>query len=355
MQTSFFLGANSKYGFHSFYHALIDLDSAENVYIIKGSPGCGKSSFMRRVQAKLTQAGYDIEEIKCSSDPDSLDGIVIPKLRSALVDGTSPHIVEPAYPVAVEQYLDLSVFADVSAIKEERSAIKELFKKYKSFYKRAYRLTACAASIANDAFDTALGAANISKLEKKASGIISREIKASAGTGRMIPRFLSSISPAGYVTLFDSIVTLAERIYVLEDSFGLASFMLHPIKDAAVAAGHDVICCFSPLIPERLEHIIIPSLSLAFVSSSKQAPFPYEYTRHIRIDASLDTEVLRAKKQKLNFSRKLYTALIDEACATIADAKAHHDELEAVYNPHIDFERVYALADETAEKLLGNR
>ena len=34
-------------------------------------------------------------------------------------------------------------------------------------------------------------------------------------------------------------------------------------------------------------------------------------------------------------------------------AKALHDELEAVYNPHVDFARVYALAHAHALQLLG--
>ena len=41
------------------------------------------------------------------------------------------------------------------------------------------------------------------------------------------------------------------------------------------------------------------------------------------------------------------------AAACIAQAKALHDELEAVYNPHVDFARVYALAHAHALQLLG--
>ena len=35
----------------------------------------------------------------------------------------------------------------------------------------------------------------------------------------------------------------------------------------------------------------------------------------------------------------------------LAQAKALHDELEAVYNPHVDFSRVYALANAHALRL----
>ena len=38
---------------------------------------------------------------------------------------------------------------------------------------------------------------------------------------------------------------------------------------------------------------------------------------------------------------------------SLAQAKAMHDELEAVYNPYVDFERVHAMADWAAGELLG--
>jgi len=353
MQTSFFLGANSKSGFFSLYDSLIDEASARKVFIIKGSPGCGKSTFMRRIEKNAVSAGYDIEQIKCSSDPDSLDGIVIPALGVALVDGTSPHVVEPKYPLAVDRYLDLSVYADCDALTESRDSIKAHFKKYKSFYSRAYRLTGCAGALSSELLDVALGAVNTEKLRKKALGIASREIKGVGGGASEVPRFLSSISPSGYVTLFDTIQALAQRVYVLEDTCGLASFMLHPIKEAALKSEYKVICCFSPLIPERLEHIIIPELSLAFVSSNKQMLYPHSYTRRCRIDAMMDPEALKAKRQKFIFTRRLYTALVDEACLTLAEAKLAHDELEALYNPHIDFNGVFSLAEKISAQILN--
>lgn len=89
----FFLGANSPDGFHSFYDQLIDLNTAKEVIIIKGGPGSGKSSFMKRAAAPLTDAGYLTEYISCSADPDSLDGIIFPELGLAFVDGTQPHAV----------------------------------------------------------------------------------------------------------------------------------------------------------------------------------------------------------------------------------------------------------------------
>ena len=52
-------------------------------------------------------------------------------------------------------------------------------------------------------------------------------------------------------------------------------------------------------------------------------------------------------------ARKVSAALVEEAVDSLAQAKAMHDDLEAVYNPYVDFERVNAVADRLAGEILG--
>lgn len=89
----YFLGANSPTGFYSLYDQLIDPAGAEDIFILKGGPGCGKSSLMRKVGRAMEDKGLVVEYIQCSGDPDSIDAILIPALKSAIVDGTAPHVV----------------------------------------------------------------------------------------------------------------------------------------------------------------------------------------------------------------------------------------------------------------------
>ena len=90
-QVRYFLGANSPAGFYSLYDELIDPAEAEGIYILKGGPGCGKSTLMRQVAQRAEDAGLRVEYIPCSGDPDSLDGVILPEKKVALVDGTAPH------------------------------------------------------------------------------------------------------------------------------------------------------------------------------------------------------------------------------------------------------------------------
>lgn len=90
-QVRFFLGANTPGGFYSLYDQMIDPAAAEDILILKGGPGCGKSSLMRRVGGALENRGLAVEYIQCSGDPDSLDAVIFPALKTAIVDGTAPH------------------------------------------------------------------------------------------------------------------------------------------------------------------------------------------------------------------------------------------------------------------------
>ena len=82
---------------------------------------------MRRVGAAMERAGERIVYINCSGDPDSLDGAIFLDRNAAIVDGTSPHVLEPTYAVASERYVDLTRFYDVDAAKARRAEIDGFF------------------------------------------------------------------------------------------------------------------------------------------------------------------------------------------------------------------------------------
>ena len=93
--TNFFVGANSGEGFQNLFHEMVDLEDTYDFMVLKGGPGVGKNTFMREIGRVMEQAGTPVEYLWCSGDPDSLDGVVLPELRCAVADGTSPHGTAP--------------------------------------------------------------------------------------------------------------------------------------------------------------------------------------------------------------------------------------------------------------------
>ncbi len=65
-------------------------------YFIKGRPGTGKSTFLKRIAKSAAEAGFDAEIYHCAFDPDSLDMVILRELDLCLFDSTPPHEYFPS-------------------------------------------------------------------------------------------------------------------------------------------------------------------------------------------------------------------------------------------------------------------
>ena len=87
--TQYFLGGNTVRGFVSFYSGFCR-GPEDFLWVIKGGPGCGKSSFMKTIGRAAEEKGLDVEYVLCSGDPESVDGVYFPALHTGYADGTAP-------------------------------------------------------------------------------------------------------------------------------------------------------------------------------------------------------------------------------------------------------------------------
>lgn len=351
----YFLGANSPSGFYSLYSELIRPEDARAIYILKGGPGCGKSTLMRQVGQSMEEGGLACEYILCSGDPDSLDALILPEQKVALVDGTAPHVVEPKYPGVVERYVNLGTCYDTQALAQERENIQRTMLGYKDCYKRAYRCLKAAGEIFPDLRATLLTDSLKEKLAKRAKGILSRELRKKKGAepGQVKQRFLGAVTHKGSMCLFDTALVQCPRIYELVDHYGLAHDLLLHLLAGATAGGYDVVACPDPMEPDRLAHLLVPEMGLAFLTSTPQLPFPGTPYRRIRLNAAADQEILRRNRPRLHFIQKVSRALLEEGIESLSQAKAIHDQLEAFYNPHVDFALVEEMARSITQEILA--
>ena len=347
-----FLGANSAQGFYSLYDQLLS-GRFDDLLILKGGPGCGKSSFMRRVAEELSAAGHTPIYIHCSGDPDSLDGVIFPALRAALVDGTSPHALEPTYAVACERYVDLTRFYDVERAKEKRAELMALTDAYRAHYRDAYHILRAADEVGAERRASLYAHMDFAKLNRRMRGIAARELKGTrTEKGSADNVFLGGMTHKGEICRFDTVDSLCPRVYELRDSAGLANGALQMLCSMAVEGGERVLVCRNPDRPAELQHLLLPGRGVAFVTSNERIPYGGEAHRRIRLDAMAEETIGRAEKAKLRFLRRVEREVRTEAVEKLADAKRAHDALEGVCNPLVDFDGVYALAHREAQRLL---
>ena len=353
-QIQYFLGANSPSGFYSLYDQLIRPEEARAVFILKGGPGCGKSTLMRQVARRMEEEGAETEYILCSGDPDSLDALLLPGLGAAIVDGTAPHVVEPKYPGVVERYVNLGDCYDTAALAPLKGDIIACMSGYKGCYQRAYHCLGASAEIFEDMRSTLLTDALAEKLARRAKGILAREFgrRKAPEPGRVKQRFLGAVTHRGPLCLYDTALAQCGRVYELTDAFGLAHELLVRLLAGAAAAGYDAVACPDPMAPDRLAHLLVPGAGVCFLTSTPALPLPGVPYRRIRLDTAADREIVRRNRPRLRFSRKVSAALLEEAVGSLAQAKAMHDGLEAIYNPHVDFDRVAQTARAVGDEIL---
>ena len=311
----FFLGANSEEGFFSLYDQLLG-GRLDDLMILKGGPGCGKSTFMRRVGAAMERAGERIVYINCSGDPDSLDAAIFLDRNAAIVDGTSPHVLEPTY-------------------------------------RSAYRILRAMGEVESERRVAMHAQMDFSKLRRRTDGILARELRGEGGgSGRVDRAFLGGVTHRGEICRFDTVEALCPRIYAIIDSAGLGNEMLETVVQAAQAKHFDIIACPNPDRPRELHHVLIPEKGLAFITTNARNPYDGKPYRRLRLDAMAEEKLTRAQKAKLRFTRRVEASLLDEAVGALSDAKKAHDALENAYHPCVDFEGVTALAEREINRLL---
>lgn len=347
LSSAYFLGANTPGGFHSLFSELYRPEEGWKLYILKGGPGTGKSTVMKKVAAECDKRGFYCERIYCSSDPMSLDAVIIPSLKVSIADGTSPHVIEPKFPGVSERTVELGQFRDDRLLSENRDEIIRLTKENSFHHKKCVDFMSAAKSVDNDTVSVVLTALKIERLHKFSEKFVSARLRVdSSGKGRVNKRFLSAITPEGLVMFSDTFSSLCSDKVILKDSFGCASSVfLKIISIRAVEKGLDVIKCNCPMSPEyKTEHLIIPSLSLGFFTSNRWHPDNFSDSSFIDCMRFYDSDYLKKHKNRIAFNRRSRDELLGEAVNKLIAAKKTHDELEKYYISAMDFDslRVYS-------------
>ena len=332
----FFAASNSCLGFRNYYGDLFTDTRTDRLYIIKGGPGTGKSHFMKVVARHARNRGYAVTEYACSSDPASLDGLMLTRDGSptlGFLDGTAPHVFEPAFPGCDGDYLPLPPFLDREGLAAQAPTLYALKAASASHYAQAYRLLKAAALLREDRRERA--AALLTRQPEGRTTALLREIPRAPGPGIVRRRFLEGVTPKGCLCLWDTVKTDCRRVIALRDSYGLAASLLEGLLEGALERGQEVYACYDPVEPQRLRHLLLPGCSLAFVTQSREA-LPLTPTRTVHPDAMLDKGALARERPLLRLKQLTENSLLEDAVSAIAAAHALHDRMEAIYKPHID-------------------
>ena len=336
MTDTYFLGANTPEGFRSEYATLQSDPRIKRLLILKGGSGCGKSTLMKTLAARAEEYGWAVERVLCSSDPDSLDGLVIPELGLALVDGTAPHVVEPALCGCGANYLNLGRCYREAELRPLIPAIRAAKAANAACYGPAYGCLRAAQALAR-ARRQLLGRERVRAVTEEAlaqlsEGALPRGEK--PGTERRL--YLNGITPKGLLALSPG----EGRIWAILDGYGVGGGLLRKLAERYREAGEALILAMDPLEPDAVQGVLLPGRGQGWLRVHPSFPAPRQAMLRLDLDAALEANLPDELANGMRELASLEQRLLGQAVGWLRQAKARHDLVEELYRPAVDFAAV---------------
>ncbi|MCF6410806.1 PRK06851 family protein [Pseudalkalibacillus salsuginis] len=353
--TNYFASGNTARGFYSLYESC--LDGLDRLFILKGGPGTGKSSLMKAIGYEWNDKGYDIEFLHCSSDNDSIDGVIIPCLKVGIVDRTAPHVIEPKYPGAIEEYVNLGTAWDSTVLEANRKEIKKLNDNIANTYDEAYSYFAKALVVHDEWEKIYIETMDFTKADQLTTELIGELFagKSLNKGAKVVHRFLGAATPKGAVDFIPNLTEDIYKRYFIKGRPGSGkSTLLKKVAATAEDKGFDVEIYHCGFDPNSLDMVIIRELGIAiFDSTAPHEYFPdrendeivdmYKRTITPGTDEKYATELLDITQR--------YTSNMKSAIQCLAEVKEYHDELESYYIKAMDYGIVENLKDEIEQEI----
>ena len=344
MEKHFFAGTNASVGFYSYFDHILSPKDADRIYILKGGPGVGKSSFMKKAAGFFKQKGIFLEYIHCSTDYNSLDGIHVPDYKLMMIDGTAPHVVEPMLPCLVDEILDFGKYLKRDSLLEHRDKIIEISQEKSDFYKSGYRNLKMAGIILEEISDIYSVLTNSNKrciIEKSLIldlDQLLRKVELSNKSGKVRKMFSDSYTPDGYFSFIDKLSKGKEVWEVVSPNYKDGSQLLQKVVSNITIRGFNVEGYYNPLFPEKLQHIYIKELNLIIMSTDVEQEGKAD--KVYPIYEAISKDGLEGSKADLEKSKKLLDSLLENGMNRFKEAKAKHEVLEKIYIKSMDFDKV---------------
>ena len=344
-----FPGGNTANGSFNFFDNIIQ-DNINRVFCLKGGPGVGKSSLMKKIAQEYIKKGYDVELHYCPSDPSSLDAVLIKKLGVVLLDGTAPHVVDPKNPGAIDEIINLGDYWNVESLEKNKLEIVEVGKDISESFRRAYKYLKSAEPIYLDIEEKYRNSMDFGKINMYTDNFIEALFNGISSSGEYKKErhlFGTAITPIGHVDYTDSILSQVEKIYYLDGEIGTGkTTFLTKVYKKAVEKGMSVEIYHYPLIKEKLETIIINDLDIAITISDL-----FKGKEKIDFNQFINKNKLSNYKDEIEFDKKVFDELLGYAIDNLKLAKSKHDIIEAYYVPNMNFNEVEELRLDLMKKI----
>ena len=309
-----FAAANSYGGFISDFDEIFNPRCFERIFILKGGPGTGKSTLLKELYERFSKKVH-CEAIYCSSDPFSLDGIILGSNKKiALIDGTSPHLTDPYLPGAVELIVNLGEGFDLVKLREAASDISNISKRKSEAYSKAYSYLRLAGEIDKEIKRIYLNSANYFEAENMIDKLSDLSECSFLGKKR-----ISAFCKFGHIRLPNK---TENKVAISGDGYSEILFMML-LKRSLTEGGRLKYSCPSPLNPSYTDALYTAS-GIIYLSNE---------------ESDLDTRAIAPSNDEAAASLlDMHNRVLDLAKGALIKASEEHFALEEIYTSAMNFE-----------------
>lgn len=340
----FFAGANTEKGFVSIFDRV--LAEADRLYIIKGTSGCGKSTFMKTIASEAEERGLAAHRVYCSGDPDSLDAVIVPELRIAAADGTAPHVLEPKNPVLRERLIDLGAFIDEKPLLPHGDELAAITAQKAFHYGAAYRLLGAAGAVCKTA--GALASYDEAAIKRAARRAVDKYAP-SGGEGDGQAVFASAFTAEGLKIL--PCFGRAEALIPLGNDIRAAKLFLKFAAEYAHGSKKEHIVSLCATNAEEYDSLYFPRDGALFTLLPAPPCAEYSYSKP-QTPARFCTASKETKKRVRELD-SLAAGIEAAAQNELAAARALHGKAEEIYVSALRTDALREFTGKEVKRILG--
>ena len=352
-----FAGSNTGVGFHSFFHHIAGPE-IEHVHVIKGGPGTGKSTLMSYMAEKSISRGFSVELHHCSSDIKSLDGLVIPALKVAFIDGTKPHMYDPRLPGALDEIVNLGEYWDAAGIQRHKQEIMAANIEGNRLFNSAYRYLGAARKIHENWADKVSMMQDwgwVNQRSKELCKSIMGQRPVASQPGRERHLFASAFTPEGPKSYVETVAALATIVIIIKGQPGTGkSTLLSKVAGVAKEEGYLAEIYHSPIDPMKLQHVLLPELGVFVGTSTELFPFtPARDWETVNLDYGLNPERTNYHRSELETDRQTFLQLLNTGIGLIKKARETHMAVEGFYVANMNFTALDGLKEKLEQEVFA--
>lgn len=342
----YFAASNSGRGFRNYYSEVFG--SAEMIYVIKGGPGTGKSRFMKDTASEGERHGWSAGYYFCSSDPSSLDGVLLEKggKSIALIDGTPPHAWEPSCPGAAEEIINLGEFWDSGRLRGQRAEIEALNKEKNVCWSRAYKWLSGCLDMCDIIRSVGAGYTDTETLRETAASML-----AGIADGKAFRRrtaILGAVGMSGQARSGE-FMRRAGVLYLIRDSHMTAHLLLDALVGEARRKRLSVIVSRDPVDADQTDGVFLEDSGIAVMTSDVTPEREYipVFMSELLRELPPQTEAM------LTHARRCREAMLSGATDALSEISTYHFRLEKIYASAMDFAAKEIFTERFCRKIFG--